>query len=189
VEYAHEQQAANNNNTFTVCPNQVSPSASLPTATTLYMTTTTLTDINTVSAVPSSSGNTTSSSSQKAIIGGAVGGAALAVIAVLGSVYCIRRRKRPRMIQDPPSPSLDQFPGNEPVYQTLSRTPNQVLAVLLRALTDSRYSLLTTQRYNSFSPVRGIDSSRDSTLPMTHSLRHEPTRCPQYIYWRTIFRL
>ncbi|KAG1782134.1 hypothetical protein EV702DRAFT_1069896 [Suillus placidus] len=122
ADFAVEQQAINNNNTFTVCPNQVSPSASLPISTTVPTAAASLTLTSVVSALSSSSGNTTSvvlstsSTSQKAIIGGAVGGAALAIIAVLGGVYCYRRSKRPRMIQDTPSVFLGQSPGTQPVY-------------------------------------------------------------------------
>ncbi|KAG1748042.1 hypothetical protein EDB19DRAFT_1683648 [Suillus lakei] len=164
ADYAVEQQAINNNNTFTVCPNQVSPSASLPTSTTVptsyaYITPTTT---GTVSALSSSSGNSTlvtsstSSNSQKAIIGGAVGGAALAIIAVLGGIYCYRRSKRPRMIQDAPSVFLGQSPGARPVYRA--------------SFTDTEPA---TQRYSSFSPVRRHHGSRESTLPMIHSLSPE----------------
>ncbi|KAG1745134.1 uncharacterized protein EDB91DRAFT_1246640 [Suillus paluster] len=81
----HKNNSSKHNNTFTVCPNQVSPSASLPTSTSVP--TTTLAGIGAASAVPSSSANSTSSSAQGAIIGGAVGGAAFAIIAVLGGVF------------------------------------------------------------------------------------------------------
>ncbi|KAG1722452.1 uncharacterized protein EDB91DRAFT_1256074 [Suillus paluster] len=148
VEYAQEQQIANNNNTFTVCPNQVSPSASLPTSTSVP--TTTLAGIGAASAVPSSSANSTSSSAQGAIIGGAVGGVAFAIIAVLGGVFYYRRHKKPRMIQDTPSSFLGQFPDNQLVL----------------------WSVLHGYR-TSLSPVRRSHGYRESTLPMTHSLSPE----------------
>lgn len=163
ADYAVEQQAINNNNTFTVCPNQVSPSASLPVSTTVPTSAASLTLTSVVSALSSSSGNTTSvvlstsSTSQKAIIGGAVGGAALAIIAVLGGVYCYRRNKRPRMTQDTPSMFLGQSPGTQPVYGA--------------SFTDTEP--VTTQRYSSFSPVRHHHGSRESTLPVMHSLNTE----------------
>ncbi|KAG2337558.1 hypothetical protein BDR05DRAFT_970159 [Suillus weaverae] len=113
ADYAVEQQAINDNNTFTVCPNQASPSASLPTSTTVPTAGASLTSTSATSALSSSSGKSTS---QKAVIGGAVGAAALAIIAVLGGVYCYRRGKRPRMIQDTPSMFLGQCLGAQPVY-------------------------------------------------------------------------
>ncbi|KAG2073821.1 hypothetical protein BDR04DRAFT_1094398 [Suillus decipiens] len=163
ADYAVEQQEINNNNTFTVCPNQVSPSASLPTSTTVPTATASLTFTNIISASPSSSGITnsvtsssTSSTSQKAIIGGAVGGAALTIIAMLGGIYCYRRRKRPRMIQDTPSVFLGQSHGAQPVYSTSFTTTE-----------------LAPQRYSSLSPVWPHHASRESTLPVMHSLSPE----------------
>ncbi|OJA13648.1 hypothetical protein AZE42_06897, partial [Rhizopogon vesiculosus] len=118
--------------------------------------------VGTASAVSTSSGNTTlstSSSTKNAIIGGAVGGGALAIIAVLGGLYCIRRRKQPRMIQNTPSPFLGQPVGEQPVYGT--------------SFTDTEP--VTVHRYSSFSPVR-LDSSRESSLPMMSSLNPEWTQ-------------
>ncbi|KAG2155229.1 uncharacterized protein EDB93DRAFT_1080390 [Suillus bovinus] len=125
ADHATEQQAINNNNTFTVCPNQVLASTSLPTSTTVNTAaaaaSATLTSI--ISASPSSSGNTTSvtvasstSNSKTAIIGGAVGGVALTIIALLGGAYCYRRSKRPRVIQDTPTVFLGQSRGVQPMY-------------------------------------------------------------------------
>ncbi|KAG2148949.1 hypothetical protein DEU56DRAFT_86944 [Suillus clintonianus] len=168
ADYAVEQQAINNNNTFTVCPNQVSPSVSLPKSTAVPTAGTSLPGTGAASASSSSSGNatpsalsassdsSTSSTSQKAIIGGAVGGAAFAIVAVLGGIYCYRRRKRPRMIQDTPSVFTDQFPGARSIYGASLANTEPV-----------------TQRYSSLSPNRRNDGSRESTLPMTHSLSHE----------------
>ncbi|KAG2362031.1 hypothetical protein BDR07DRAFT_1461129 [Suillus spraguei] len=155
ADFAVEQQAVYNNNTFTVCPNQVSPSASLPTSTTVPVTAASLTP------APSSSPETTtsvaSSTSQKAIIGGAVGGAALAILAAFGGVYCYRRSKRTRMIQDTPSVFLSQSHGVQPVYRASFMNTEPV----------------ATQRYSDFSPVRRQHDSGESTLPMMHSLSSE----------------
>ncbi|KAG1856033.1 hypothetical protein DFJ58DRAFT_345219 [Suillus subalutaceus] len=163
ADYAVEQQAINNNNTFTVCPNQVSPSASLPTSTTVPTAAASPTLTSIVSALSSSSGNTASvasSTSQKAVIGGAVGGAALAIIAVLGGFYCYRRGKRPRMIRDTPSMFLGQSHGAQPVYGA--------------SFTDTEP--VATQRYNSFSPVRRHHGSGESITPVIHSLSPERAR-------------
>ncbi|KAG2113567.1 uncharacterized protein F5147DRAFT_681746 [Suillus discolor] len=177
ADYAVEQQAINNNNTFTVCPNQVSPSASLPTSTTAPTAggSPTITSIFSA-ALHSSSGNANSaasstSTSRTAIIGGAVGGAALAIIAVLGGVYCYRRSKRPRMIQDTPSVFLGQSYGVQPVYGA--------------SFTDAEP--VATQRYSSSSPVRRHHESRESSLPVVHSLSPErvqslnPSIGPSYL--------
>ncbi|KAG2148951.1 hypothetical protein DEU56DRAFT_978178 [Suillus clintonianus] len=155
VDYALEQQAIYNNNTFTACPIQVSPSASLPASTTVPTA-----GASAASALSSSSGNATpsaSSTSRKAIIGGAVGGAAFAIVAVLGGVYCYRRRKRPRMIQDTPSLFTDQFPDAQSIYGASLANTEPVV----------------TQRYSSLSPNRRNHWSRKSTLPMLHSLSPE----------------
>lgn len=162
ADYAVEQQAINNNNTFTVCPNQVSPSASLPTSTTVPTAAASPTLTSIVSALSSSPGNTsvassTSSTSQKAIIGGAVGGAALTIIAVLGGIYFWRRGKRPRMIRDTPSTFLGQSHGAQSAYGA--------------SFTDTEP--VATQRYSSFSPVRRHHESGESTLPVIHSLSPE----------------
>ncbi|KAG1771169.1 hypothetical protein EV702DRAFT_1270918 [Suillus placidus] len=154
ADYAVEQQAINDNNTFTVCPNQASPSASLPASTTVPPAGASLTSTSATSALSSSSGKSTS---QKAIIGGAAGGAALAMIAVLGGVYCYRRGKRPRMIQDTPSMFLGQYLGAQPVYG-VSSTDTEPVA---------------TQRYRNFSLARRNHGSRKSTLPMIHVLSPE----------------
>ncbi|KAG2155236.1 uncharacterized protein EDB93DRAFT_1129571 [Suillus bovinus] len=161
ADYAVEQQAINNNNTFTVCPNQVLASASLPTSTTVH----TAAVSATLTALPSSSGNTTSvtvasstSNSKTIIIGGAVGGAALAIIAVLGGAYCYRRSKRPRMIQDTPSVFLGQSHGVQPIYGA--------------SVADTE--AVATQRYSSLSPVRrNHGSSANSTVPVTRYLSPE----------------
>ncbi|KAG2104709.1 uncharacterized protein F5147DRAFT_775533 [Suillus discolor] len=90
ADYAVEQQVINNNNTFMVCPNQVLPSASLPTSTTAPTAGGSAIVTTIVSAFHTSSVNTNSaasSTSRIAIIGGAVGGAALTIIAVLSGVY------------------------------------------------------------------------------------------------------
>ncbi|KAG2125677.1 hypothetical protein DEU56DRAFT_566289 [Suillus clintonianus] len=130
ADYAVEQQAIYNNNTFTRCPNQVSPSASLPASTTVPTAGASLPGTSATSTSSSSSGNatpsassasfvsSTSSTSRNAVIGGAVGGAAFAIAAVLGGIYCYRRRKRPRFrtIQDTPSVFPDQFPGAQSIY-------------------------------------------------------------------------
>lgn len=162
ADYAVEQQAINNNNTFTVCPNQVSPSASLPTSTTVptAATSPTLTSIVSASSSPGNTISSTSSTSQKAIIGGAVGGAALTIIAVLGGIYCYRRGKRPRMIKDTPSVFLDQSHGAQPAYGASSTDTEPV----------------STQGYSSLIPVGRHHESRESTLPVIHSLSHEWTQ-------------
>ncbi|KIK49041.1 hypothetical protein CY34DRAFT_797420 [Suillus luteus UH-Slu-Lm8-n1] len=163
ADYAVEQQAINNNNTFTVCPNQVSPSASLPTSTTVATAAGAFTATSIASASPSGSGNTTSvtsSTSKNAVIGGAVGGAAFAIIAVLGGVYCYRRRKKPRMIQDIPSVFVNQSHGAQSVYGA--------------SYTDTEPA--ATQRYSSFNPVRRHQESRESALPMVYSSSPEWTQ-------------
>ncbi|KAG1830235.1 hypothetical protein EV424DRAFT_322543 [Suillus variegatus] len=176
ADYAVEQQAINNNNTFTVCPNQVSPSASLPTSTTAPTAGGSPITTIIVSALHTSSGNTNSvasstSTSRTAVIGGAVGGAALAIIAVLGGVYCYRRGKRPRMIQDTPSVFLGQSYGVQPVYGA--------------SFTDAE--AVATQRYSSLSPVRRHHESGESALPVIHSLSPErvqslnPSIGPSYL--------
>ncbi|KAG1903473.1 uncharacterized protein F5891DRAFT_1019648 [Suillus fuscotomentosus] len=177
ADYAVEQQAINNNNTFTVCPNQVSPSASLPTSTTAPTAGGSPTSTIIASALHTSSGNTNSvsststSTSRTAIIGGAVGGVALTIIAVLGGVYCYRRGKRPRMIQDTPSVFLGQSYGDQPVYGA--------------SFTDTE--AVATQRYSSLSPARRHHESRESTLPVIHSLTPErvqslnPSIGPSYL--------
>ncbi|KAG2049346.1 hypothetical protein BDR06DRAFT_999175 [Suillus hirtellus] len=176
ADYAVEQQAINNNNTFTVCPNQVSPSASLPTSTTAptaggsSIVTTIVSAFHTSSGITNSVASSTSTS-RTSIIGGAVGGAAFIIIAVLGGVYCYRRGKRPRMIQDTPSVFLGQSYGAQPVYGA--------------SFTDTE--AVATQRYSSLSPVRRHHESGGSTLPMMHSLSPErvqslnPSIGPSYL--------
>lgn len=167
ADYAVEQQAINNNNTFTVCPNQVSPSASLPTSTTVVTAAGAFTATSIASASPSGSGNTTtsvnavtSSTSKNAVIGGAVGGAAFAIIAVLGGVYCYRRRKKPRMIQDIPPGFLNPSHGAQSVYGASSTDTERV----------------ATQRNSSFNPVRRHPEFRESTPPVVHSSSPEWTQ-------------
>ncbi|KAG1878979.1 hypothetical protein F4604DRAFT_1891965 [Suillus subluteus] len=171
--YAVEQQAINNNNTFTVCPNQVSPSASLPTSTTVPTAAASPTLTSIVSALSSSSGNTASvasSTSQKAIIGGAVGGAALAIIAVLGGIYCYRRGKRPRMIRDTPSIFLGQSHGAQPVYGA-SFTDTEpgacTLNVVTHALTifPSSHSEIQQFQSSSTSPRRARSLNTSTAAP------------------------
>ncbi|KAG2081111.1 uncharacterized protein F5147DRAFT_809699 [Suillus discolor] len=173
ADYAVEQQAINNNNTFTVCPNQVSPSASLPTSTTAPTAGGSAIVTTIVSAFHTSSVNTNSaasSTSRTAIIIGAVGGAALTIIAVLGGVYCYRRGKRPHMIKDMPSVFLGQSYGVQPVYGA--------------SFMDAEAA---TQRYSSLSPIRRHHESGESTLPVVHSLSPEqvqslnPSIGPSYL--------
>lgn len=60
--------------------------------------------------------------------------------------------------------------------QRLSQILNQVLAVSWRAPTNLRYFIETVHRYSSLSPVRRLDGSRDSSLPMMTSLSPERTQ-------------
>jgi hypothetical protein len=60
--------------------------------------------------------------------------------------------------------------------ERLSQILNQVLAVSWRAPTNLRYFIVTVHRYSSLSPVRRLDSSRDSSLPMMTSLSPERTQ-------------
>lgn len=60
--------------------------------------------------------------------------------------------------------------------ERLSQILNQVLAVLWRAPTNLHCFIVTVHRYSSLSPVRRLDSSRESSLPMMTSLSPERTQ-------------
>jgi hypothetical protein len=117
---AQKDQVENNNNTFTVCPNQISSTAS-PTATPTATASSSLGILGSATASATSSQQSSTSNGAAAIGGGVAGGIIFLALVLLVCWFLYRRR---RVAPLSPVPDYTPVPFAAPMEQSLTDAPH-----------------------------------------------------------------